>query len=204
MGSDQEAEKPLRRVAELAREWLPFFGPDGSLGSSKLNLFLAQALQSLAEGSGDHSALIESETAYRKAISGLSLNKDPILVEAKSGLAALLQVIGESENDADQLRKSVTLQKELVDGLRKGGDLNEEAGSLENLAGSLMSLARAVGSPEAELLYSEAKGALERVILIRRRYGDADRELIAQQRLSELQSVLDQVQADGSFGRAVD
>jgi tetratricopeptide (TPR) repeat protein len=193
---DAEAEKALRRVAELARQWLPSYGTqDKPIGNAKLNLFLAQALQSLGERAKDQSELANSEQAYNLAIAGLTANKDPDgrLTDAKSGLAAVLQVLGEADHDADKLRRAVGLHKELVDASRSTGGSKEEAGPLENLAGSLMSLAGVVDRGEAMSLYGEAKTALERVILIHQRQGDGDAEQLARQSLDDIENALAQL-----------
>jgi hypothetical protein len=187
------AEQALRRVVELVRRWLPTYSlENNSLGAARLNLFLALALQSLAERSGDQADLAASEDAYNLAIGGLTVNKDPDgrLIDAKSGLAAVLQVRGEAEGDADKLRKAVTLHRELADASRSTEGSKEEAGPLENLAGSLMSLAGAVEHDEAESLYGEAKSALERVIKIHQRQADSERELAARHGLDDVEAAL--------------
>ncbi len=193
---DVEAEKSLHRVAELARQWLPSYGAqDNLIGNSKLNLFLAQALQSLAERVNDQANLAESETAYNQAIAGLTATKDPDgrLTDAKSGLAAVLQVLGEADHDAQKLRRAVTLHKDLVEASASAGGSKEEAGPLENLAGSLMSLAGEVDSQEAESLYRQARTALERVIHIHQLQGDGDREQLAQRSLDDLEKAVAQL-----------
>jgi len=190
---DAEGEGALRRVAELARCWLPSYGPeDNPVKNAKLNLFLAQALQSLAERNKNQTDLEESETAYNQAIAGLMANEDPDgqLNDAKSGLAAVLQVRGEADPDADKLRRAVALHKELVEASRSVGGSKEEAGPLENLAGSLKSLAGVVDPQEAASLYAEARTALERVIQIHHRQGDGDRELLARQTRDEIDNAV--------------
>jgi len=190
---DPAAAEALRRVAELTRHWLPSYGSqDNPVGNAKLNLFLAQALQILAERNNDQTALEESETAYNQAIAGLTANKDPDgrLNDAKSGLAAVLQVRGEADHDPDKLRRAVALHKELVEASRSVGGSKEEAGPLENLAGSLKSLAGVVDSQEAALLYAEARTALERVIQIHHSQGDGERELLARQSRDDIDHAL--------------
>jgi hypothetical protein len=190
---DPVAEGALRRVAELTRHWLPSYGStDNPLGNAKLNLFLAQALQILAERNNDQTDLEESETAYNQAIAGLTANNDPDgwLNDAKSGLAAVLQVRGEADHDRDKLRRAVALHKELVEASRSAGGSKEEAGPLENLAGSLTSLAAVVDPQEAGLLYAEARTALERVIQIHHHQGDGERELLARQSRDEIDNAV--------------
>jgi hypothetical protein len=187
------AEQALRRVVELVRQWLPSYPPsENSLGNARLNLFLALALQSLAESSADQADLAASEEAYNLAIGGLVANKDPDgrLSDAKSGLAAVLQVRGETDGDPEKLRRAVALQRELVEASRGAEGSKEEAGPLENLAGSLVSLAGAVEREEAEALYDEAKSVLERVIRIHQRQGENDRELLVRGNLDEVETAL--------------
>jgi tetratricopeptide (TPR) repeat protein len=190
---DAEAAKALSRVADLARRWLTSYGPeDNPVGNSKLNLFLGQALLSLAERLKDQSNLAESEAAYNQAIAGLTANKDPDgqLNDARSGLAAVLQVLGETDRDADKLRRAVGLHKGLVEASRSADGSKEEAGPLENLAGSLTSLARVVNAREAESLLGQAKTALERATQIYQRQGDGDRELSVRHRLDDVVNAL--------------
>ena len=127
------AKAPLRKVADLARKWLPAYPEEVEpLRNALLNLRLAQALQSLSEEPYDPEGLSESEQAYEKAIHGLIANKDPggQLMDAKSGLAAVYQVRGEKEGNAELLRTAVTLHREVVD-LSRGADRTiEEAGPL--------------------------------------------------------------------------
>lgn len=136
--------------------------------------------------------MAQSEQSYKAAIAGLIANKDPDgrLTDAKSGLASVLQVLGENASDIGNLRREVELHKELVEASRSAGGSKEEAGPLENLAGSLMSLAGEVAPEEAKSLYSEAKTALERVIPIHQRQGDKDSEQRARKSLDELENAL--------------
>ena len=190
---DAEAVKALRLVSDLVHQWLPWYGAAYyPVGNSKLYLFLAQALQSLAERVDKQSDLVESENAYNQAIDILTASKDPdgLLNDAKSGLAAVLQVRGEADRDGDKLRRAVALHRELVESSRSAGGSQEEAGPLENLAGSLVALAGVVELPEVELLYCEAKTALERVIQIHRRQGDSEREQLARQSLGDVENAL--------------
>lgn len=196
--SPSESAEALRRVTQLARQWLPEYSTtENTAGSAKLNLYFAQALQNLSEA-GDLSDLNECEKAYNHAIAGLSASNDPdgLLDDARSGLAAVLQVRGEVEGDAEKLRRAVTLHRELVDSSRSVGGSQEEAGPLENLAGSLMSLAAVANRGEAESLYGEAKTALERVLQIHQRRSDADRGLLAREHLDNIERALAEIRAD--------
>jgi hypothetical protein len=140
----QDTKEVLPRVVELVRRWLSDFPSNtNSLGNARLNLYLAQALQGLGEHTGDDSTLAESEAAYKQAIAGLTVNSDPggRLTDAKSGLAAVLQVRGEAAKNSETLRHAVALHRELVEVSRGAERSKEEAGPLENLAGSLVALA---------------------------------------------------------------
>ena len=70
--STEAARAPLRKVAALARKWLPTYTRESEpLGNAQLNLRLAQALQGLSEKPYDADGLLASEQAYEKAIQGL-------------------------------------------------------------------------------------------------------------------------------------
>lgn len=192
----EAGEASLRRVVEVVESALPDHQPEAdSLANARLNLMLAQALQGLGERNENMEELDRSEAAYQLAIAGFVLNKDPDgrVSDAKSGLAALLQVQGENGGDADKLRRAVNLHKELIDGARGGERSKEEAGPLENLAGSLRSLAAIVDDAEARPLLVEAKSALERVVQAYRREGDSDREQTAAHSLGEVDEKIAQL-----------
>lgn len=183
----------LRRVVEVVEATLPSYPPNTtSLANARLNLLLAQALQALGEQSENVEELARSEVAYELAITGFAANRDPDgrVNDAKSGLAALLQIQGENGSDASKLRRAVMLHREMIDGARGGERSKEEAGPLENLAGSLSSLASIVDEAEARPLLLEAKSSLERVVLAYRREGDTVREQEAARSLGEINEAL--------------
>ena len=187
--SSEEARAPLRRVVEMTREWLPSYTTEASpLGNARLHLLLAQALQVLSEKPYEAAGLTEAQEAYDVAIKGLSANKDPggLLINAKAGLAAVYQVRGEADGDADLLREAVKRFREVVD-LSRGADRTiEEAGPLENLAGCLVALAKVVDAGEAEIVYQEARSLLERVIGIHQHLGDEQGESASRHSLEEI------------------
>jgi hypothetical protein len=119
----------------------------------------------------------------------LTVNSDPggRLNDAKSGLAAVLQVRGEAAKNSETLRHAVALHRELVEVSRGAERSKEEAGPLENLAGSLMALAELADPEEAEVLSAEAKAALERAIRIYERQGENEQELFARKALEALE-----------------
>jgi hypothetical protein len=169
------SDDALRRVIEVVRKWLPEYKPEtDQTGNAQLNLYLAQALQVLGERGADESMLAESEAAYNEAIAGMAARGDPggRLADAKSGLAAVLQVRGEARHDQSMLRRAVQLHRELAETSRGAERSKEEAGPLENLAGSLMALAGLADAEEAEVLRSEAKALQERAVRIYERQGD--------------------------------
>jgi NAD-dependent SIR2 family protein deacetylase len=189
----QAGSESLRKVVEVVERALPSYPPDtASLANARLNLLLAQALQALGERSENAEELARSEAAYVLAITGFAANRDPDgrVNEAKSGLAALLQIQGENGSDASKLRRAVMLHREMIDGARGGERSKEEAGPLENLAGSLRSLASIVDEAEARPLLLEAKSSLDRVVLAYRREGDASREQDVVRSLGEIDEAL--------------
>lgn len=198
-GADEDhagGEASLRRVVHVVETALPKYPPESaSLANARLNLLLAQALQALGERTENADELSRSEAAYELAIRGFAANRDPDgrVNEAKSGLAALLQVQGENGGDADKVRHAVTLHREMIDAARGGERSKEEAGPLENLAGSLRTLASMVGEAEALPLLLEAKSSLERVVLAYRSEGDADREQTAAHSLADVNDTIAQL-----------
>ncbi len=186
-------EAALRRVVEVVEAALPNYPPDAaSLPNARLNLLLAQALQALGERTENDEQLSRSEAAYKVAIEGFAANRDPDgrVNDAKSGLAALLQIQGENGGDAEKVRRAVMLHREMIDGARGGERSKEEAGPLENLAGSLRSLASMVDEAEAQPLLLEAKSALERVVVAYRSEGDLEREQAAAHSLAEVDDAI--------------
>jgi len=189
----ETSDQPLRRIVELAKRWLPEYPSEiSSSGNARLNLFLAQALQNLGERTEDDAPLAESEAAYNQTIAGLTASGNPggLLTDAKSGLAGVLQVRGEKAKDADMLRRAVALHRELVEVSRGGERSKEEAGRFENFAGSLSALAKLVGPEEAEVLFAEAKDALERAIRIYERQGDKEQERLAREALEAVEAAI--------------
>jgi tetratricopeptide (TPR) repeat protein len=201
-GAQGRPDEVLPRVVEIVRQWLPDYPSDtNSLGNARLNLYLAQALQGLGERTGDDPTLVESEAAYNQAIAGLQVNRDPggRLTDAKSGLAAVLQVRGEAEKNSSMLRRAVALHRELAEVSRGAERSKEEAGPLENLAGSLTALAALADPEEAGVLYAEAKAALERAIRIYERQGQTDQENLAREALETVEAA---ISGDGNAGNA--
>ncbi len=189
--SQETANEVLSRIIEHVRRWLPDFPSNTNLlGNARLNLYLAQALQGVGEHSGDDSTLAASEAAYNRAIAALMDNSDPggRLTDAKSGLAAVLQVRGEAAKNPETLRRAVALHRELVEVSRGAERSKEEAGPLENLAGSLIALAEFADPEEAEVLYTEAKAALERAMRIYERQGDGEQERRAREATETLEA----------------
>jgi tetratricopeptide (TPR) repeat protein len=188
---DQERIEVLRHVVELSTDNLPRYSEsDHPLGHARLMLYRAQALQALGEPTDDHSKLKESEAAYNKAIEVFVANNDSSgkLVDAKSGLAAVLQVLGETSVNSEILRKSVALHREIVEASRGSEQLVEEAGPLENLANCVLALSRIVDPEEADRLKSEAKLALERATRIYERQGKTEQERLARSALEGIDS----------------
>ena len=203
----ENAEVVLRRIVELVRNWLPHYLPNhNAVGSARLNLCLAQALQELGEPTEDDRNLVDSETAYKKAIDGLAANADPggLLIDAKSGLAAVLQVRGEKTKDQHMLRSAVSLHRELVQTSRGAEQSKEEAGPLENLAGSLVALAGCVDADEKKELLSEAKAVQERAIKIYERQGQqAQQAIYAREVLATIDNALSQTdEIEGKNGQS--
>ncbi len=191
--NDAGGEAALRRVVEVVQTALPDYPPDdASLSNARLNLLLAQALQALGERAENADELSRSGSAYEVAITGFAANSDPDgrVNDAKSGLAALLQIQGASGSDAAKVRKAVKLHREMIDGARGGERSKEEAGPLENLAGSLRTLASMVDEAEARPLLLEARSSLERVVLAYRRERDSEREQAAAQSLAEVDDAI--------------
>jgi len=188
-----DAAKTLERVVDVTRKWLPAYRPETDrLGNALLNLYLAQALQGLGERNPDGGALAESEMAYNNAIHGMADRNAPSdrIADAKSGLAAVLQVRGEFAGDQVMLRRAVQLHRELVETSRGAGRSKEEAGPLENLAGSLMALAAITDSEEAERLRSEAKQLQERAIKIYERERQGEQEKLSRETLANIDAAI--------------
>jgi hypothetical protein len=84
----------------------------------------------------------------------------------------------------------VALHRELVEVSRGAERSREEAGPLENLAGSLTALADLADPEEAEVLYVEAKAALERAIRIYQRQGENEQEHLAREALDAVDAAI--------------
>lgn len=184
----------LEQILAVTRQWLEVYTREtNQLAWAQLKLFRAQALQVLAERANEDVAkLRESEGEYNDAIAGLSAAKDPEgqLTAAKAGLAAVLQILGETGEDVEKLRRAVDLHREVVEASRTNTQSMADAGPLDNLAGSLLALATRVATEEAAGLYSEAKSALERAIRFYEREGDGERAGTARRRLEEIAAAI--------------
>lgn len=191
--NDGAVDPALRDVVALARKWASRYkSTETAVGVARLQLYLAQAQQATAERSTNKRDLSAAEASYNLAIDQLKGLGDPdgLLTTAQAGLAAILQVIGESQHDAAKLRDSVGLQREVVNTGPTTNPGRADAGPLENLAEGLVALANAVGSPERFNLLNEARTALERAIQIHDRGGDADQARAARERLAEIEATI--------------
>jgi hypothetical protein len=183
----------LRRIVDVTRQWLPTYQPEANpLGYARLNLFLAHAQQDLGERNLEDPTLAKSEAAYNEAIKGLTTGGDPggLLIDAKSGLAAVLQVTGEKAKNPEILRRAVALHRELVEVSRGAGRTTEEAGPFENLAGSLKVLADLVEPEEAAKLRFEAKESLERSIKIYEQRDELEQARLARDALEVINAAI--------------
>jgi hypothetical protein len=191
--SQETADEVLRRIVEVTKEWLPTYRFETNpLGYARLNLFLAHAQQDLGERKVEDQSLADSEAAYNEAIRGLTASGDPggLLIDAKSGLAAVLQVRGEKTRNPEILRRAVALHRELVEVSRGAGRTTEEAGPFENLAGSLKALADLVEQEEAGKLRVEAKESLERSIRIYEQRDEVKQALLARDALEVINGAI--------------
>jgi len=127
------------------------------------------------------------------AIEVLVANNDSSgnFLDAKSGLAAVLQVLGENSSSSEVLRRSVALHREIVEMSRGAEQSVEEAGPLENLANCVLALSRIVDSEESDRLKSEAKAALARATWIYERQGKSEQARLARAALEGIDSVPD-------------
>lgn len=189
---DDAVDPALRDVVALARKWAPRYrSAETAVGVARLQLYLAEALQATAERSTNKRGLSAAEASYNLAIEQLKALGDPegLLTTAQAGLAAILQVIGESQHDATKLRDAVGLQRELVSGPMTNRG-RADAGPLENLAEGLVALADELRSPERQGLLEEARSALQRAIQIHERGGDTDQARAARERLTEIEAAI--------------
>lgn len=153
-----------------------------------MNLLLAQALQSLGERKPVNSENLEQARAsYDLAISGLQLSHDPVgfMIEAKAGLAAVYQVLGEDAGNIELLREAVRRHREVVELSRRTDRAVEDAGPLLNLANALIALAKASGE-DAAVPYEEARGVLDRLVAIQQDAGDETAEEDARKLIAEI------------------
>jgi hypothetical protein len=108
------------------------------------------------------------------------------LFDAKSGLAAVLQVRGENLRNSKVLRRSIARHREIVGMSRGAGHSLEEAGPLENLANCVLALSRIVDPDEAERLKTEAKFFLRRATSIFERLGKSEQAQLARAALERV------------------
>jgi tetratricopeptide (TPR) repeat protein len=176
-------ESTEKYLAEYPEETEP-------VGHARLLLHRAQALQGLGEPTDNTQKLEASENAYSEAIRIFSSIRDSSssLLDAKSGLAAVLQVIGEGSSDATSLRRSVALHREIVESSRGSDQTLEEAGPLENLANCVLALSRVVDPEEADRLKTEARASLERAVRIYERQEKAEQAKLARAALEGIDS----------------
>jgi hypothetical protein len=113
------------------------------------------------------------------------------LIDAKAGLAAVLQVLGQKQGpDEATLRRSVELFREVLDQSRSFSGRTEDAGPLFNLSGAVVALGDVVPAEEASILLEDARIALETAIQIYDQQGEGDQVAAARERLDQ---VLDRI-----------
>jgi tetratricopeptide (TPR) repeat protein len=146
--------------------------------------------------------LRKRRSAYEKAIEVFFAQNDSSgnFLDAKSGLAAVLQVLGENSKDSEILRRSVALHREIVEMSRGAEQSVEEAGPLENLANCVLALSKIVDTEEADRLKTEAKDALARATRIYERQGKSEQARLARTALEGIDSIPD-LGTDGSKER---
>jgi hypothetical protein len=184
----------LREVAALGRKWGPRYrAREHALGAARLQFLLAQAQQGNAERTGDKRELSSAEASYLLAIEQLAACGDPdgLLLTAKAGLAAILQIVGSNQRDAEKLRHAVRLQRELVESGPTANRGRADAGPLENLAEGLVALAEVAEPPERLALLDEAKASMGRAIQIHDRGGDSEQSRAARERLAEIEALIE-------------
>jgi hypothetical protein len=184
----------LREVAALGRKWAPKYkAKDHAVGAARLQFLLAQAQQVNAERTSGKRELSAAEASYHLAIEQLTACGDPdgLLLTAKAGLAAILQVTGTEQRDADKLRHAVRLQRELVESGPTANRSRADAGPLENLAEGMIALAAVTEAPERVALLDEAKASMGRAIQIHDRGGDAEQSRAARERVSEIEALIE-------------
>lgn len=189
----------LARIVELTGQWLKAYRRSREpFGWARLKLARAQALQIQGERTKyDYAALRKSVVEYEAAIEAFEAARgaDAVLRidalrDAKSGLAAALQVLGSHAGDEAQLRRSVALHREVVDLSAGNARSTEEAGPLQNLAGGLMTLADHVPEAEAFNLRLAAKDALQRAIFYYEEDGNAKQAAVAREEVGNIDATL--------------
>jgi tetratricopeptide (TPR) repeat protein len=197
---DQGAgDEALDQIVALTGEWLKVYRRQRDpFAWARLKLARAQALQIQGERAKyDIPALRKAVVQYEAALgvfesdkSADAVTRTDVTRDAKSGLAAALQVLGDTASDEAQLRRAVALHREVV-GLSSGNARSAEAaGPLRNLAGSLVSLASHVAAAEAAALYAAARVAVEQAVGIYEEEGDAVAADDAGQLLTEIDSIV--------------
>jgi hypothetical protein len=166
-GDEKADNAALSRIVGLTERWQSDNARErGQLHWSQLTLRRAQAKQVLGERACEDLAMLrESEADYDEAIAGLvqAEAREAEVVDAKAGLAAVLQVLGGAADGSEaQLRKSVRLFREVVEQSRQNTGRREDAGPLNNLSGALIALSEVVTDPEETImLLEDAKSALK-------------------------------------------
>jgi hypothetical protein len=187
----QEGTGALKKVISATDHWQNVYPREVDAKCwAQLRLRSARAKQILAESSGEDVALLqESQAEYQDAIEGFGLAKsaDVDLVDAKAGLAAVLQVLGQKQGpDEATLRRSVELFREVLDQSRSFSGRTEDAGPLFNLSGAVVALGDVVPAEEAAILLEDARAALETAIQIYEQQGEGDQVTAARERLDQV------------------
>jgi hypothetical protein len=189
---ENEASTSIQNLLAMIGAHQNEFSRDANAaGFARLKFVRARALQIVSEQNSENTAqLDECISDYREVIGVLAAIGDPrnILVEAKSGLAAALQVSGERSKDQPKLREAVVLQREVVEMSRSNSKTKEDAGQLANLAEALQALAVVVAPDEATLLLAETVLNLRQAISFYEREGETER-------IKETKEVLAEVEA---------
>ncbi len=188
------AAAPLEKVEGVVEQALPDYPADRFLlGNARLNLLKAQALQSQGERKPTNvEALNGARAAYEFALIGLQAANDSggLLIEAKAGLAAVYQVLGEETNDLEMLRDAVRRHREVAELSRRTDRPLEDAGPLLNLAGALIALAKGEVAAARVHPYQEARAVLDRLVTIHQRQGDDAAEQEARKLIAEIDVAL--------------
>lgn len=187
----KEGAEALRKVISATDHWQAAYTRDLNAKSwAQLKLRSARAKQILAEGRGEDVALLEqSQAEYQDAIEGFGLaqSTDVDLVDAKAGLAAVLQVLGQKQGPNEvALRRSVELFREVLDQSRSFSGRTEDAGPLFNLSGAVVALGEVVPAEEASILLEDARSALETAIEIYESQGESEQSMAARERLEDV------------------